>query len=228
MNNVICVFWGTKYPIKFVNILYSMCKRNLKDKFNFYCLTDETNQPFTDGIKPIRIPDPQFDGWWNKMHLYDKRLEIEGNILYLDLDVVVVNKLDDFFNQYQDSDFLCIRDFGQPTTTINSSVQRYNLKHHSFIYDDYMKNKSKYDGIHGDQNVITDMMFRHQMTHILPDDWTYSYKWPERGKPKKYEKYKPKEHPLKNNAKVCVFHGHPNPDYAMQYESGEWIKQYWK
>jgi hypothetical protein len=70
-----------------------MCKRNLKDKFNFYCLTDETNQPFTDGIKPIRIPDPQFDGWWNKMHLYDKRLEIEGNILYLDLDVVIVNKM---------------------------------------------------------------------------------------------------------------------------------------
>ena len=30
--------------VKFVNILYSMCKRNLKDKFNFYCLTDETNQ----------------------------------------------------------------------------------------------------------------------------------------------------------------------------------------
>ena len=62
----------------------------------------------------------------------------------MDLDVVVVNKLDDFFTQYLDDDFLCIRDFGQPTTTINSSVQRYNLKYHSFIYDDYMKNKSKY------------------------------------------------------------------------------------
>ena len=42
MNNVICVHWGTKYPIKFVNILYSMCKRNISGKFNFYCLTDET------------------------------------------------------------------------------------------------------------------------------------------------------------------------------------------
>ena len=60
----------------------------------------------------------------------------------MDLDVVVVNKLDEFFTQYRDEDFLCIRDFGQPTTTINSSVLRYNLKHHSFIYDDYMKNKS--------------------------------------------------------------------------------------
>ena len=41
MNNVISVYWGTKYPIKFVNILYSMCKRNISGKFNFYCLTDE-------------------------------------------------------------------------------------------------------------------------------------------------------------------------------------------
>ena len=44
----------------------------------------------------------------------------------------------------------------------------------------------------------------------------------------KYEKYKPKEHPKKKNAKICVFHGHPNPDYAMQYESGEWIKDIWR
>ncbi len=50
----------------------------------------------------------------------------------------------------------------------------------------------------------------------------------ERGKPQKYEKYLPKKHPLKPDAKICVFHGHPNPDYAMQYESGEWVKNYWK
>ena len=146
----------------------------------------------------------------------------------MDLEVVVVNNLDDFFTQYRDEDFLCIRDFGQPTTTINSSVLRYNLKHHGFIYDDYMKNKSLYDPMHGDQNVITDMMLRHEKTQILPDDWTYSFKWPERGQPQKYEKYLPKKHPLKKNAKICVFHGHPNPDYAMQYESGEWVKNYWK
>ena len=146
----------------------------------------------------------------------------------MDLDVVVISELDEFFTQYRDDDFLCIRDFGQPTTTINSSVLRYNLKHHSFIYDDYMNNKSLYDPMHGDQNVITDMMLRHTKTRILPDDWTYSFKWPERGKPQKYEKYLPNKHPLKSSAKICVFHGHPNPDYAMQYESGDWVKRYWK
>ena len=101
MNNVICVHWGTKYPIKFVNILYSMCKRNISGKFNFYCLTDETNNAFAEHVIPIRIPDPQFDGWWNKLHLYDKRLDIEGNILYMDLDVVILDNLDEFFYSIQ-------------------------------------------------------------------------------------------------------------------------------
>ena len=228
MNNIICVHWGTKYSVKFVNILYSMCHRNFTDKFKFYCLTDEVNQAFHYKVNPIRIPDPQFDGWWNKMHLYDNRLDIEGNILFMDLDVVLVGNCDDFFRQYRDEDFCVIRDFGQPTTTFNSSVLRYNLKHHSFIYDNYMKEKGKFDGLQGDQNVITDMMFRHEMTQVLPDDWTYSFKWPERGKPKQYQKYLPKDHPLKKNAKICVFHGHPTPDYAMGYDSGKWIKDYWK
>lgn len=228
INNVICVFWGTKYPIKYVNILYRMVKRNMTIPFNFYCLTDNPEQTFEAAIKTINIPKPNLDGWWNKMHLYNKELKIEGNILYLDLDVVILNNLEPFFKQYKDEDFCVIRDFGQPTTTINSSVIRYNLKHHFFIWDNYLKDKGMYDSVHGDQNVLTDMMFRHPSTQILPDDWTYSFKWPVRGKPKKYEKYKPIDHPLKKDSLICVFHGHPNPDYAMQYQSGEWVKEYWK
>ena len=81
-NNVICVLWGTKYPLKYVNILYSMVKRNLTLPFNFYCLTDELNHQFTDGIKSIKIPNPQLQHWWNKMHLYNPDIGLEGNNLY--------------------------------------------------------------------------------------------------------------------------------------------------
>jgi len=228
MNNVICVLWGTKYPLKYVNILYNMVKRNLTPPFNFYCLTDEINQSFDKGITPIPIPNPQLDHWWNKMHLYNPALNIEGNILYLDLDVVVLNNLDEIFTFASDDKFCVIHDFGQPNTTINSSVLRYNLKHHSHIWQTYIDRKSSFDNHHGDQNVITEVMRDHKQTVYMPDEWTYSFKWPERGKPKQYQKYKPEDHPLKKNAKICVFHGHPNPDYAMQYDSGKWIKDYWK
>ena len=227
MNNVICVYTGAKYSVKFVNILYNMVERNLTKPFNFYCLTYNKEQLFNKDIKLIDVPKPILDNWWNKMHLFNKKLNIQGNILYIDLDVVILNNLDDFFTHYKDEDFCVIRDFGQPTTTFNSSVMKYNIKHHGHIWDNYIKEKEKYDKMHGDQNVITDMMFRHSQTRIVPDDWTYSFKWPERGKPKQYQKYKPEDHPLKKNSKMCVFHGHPNPDYAMQYQSGEWIKTYY-
>ena len=227
-NNVICVFWGDKYDIKYPNILYKMCKKNIHIPFDFYCLTDNEEQPFNTSIKTIKLPEPKLKTWWNKIHLYNPEIGIKGNILYLDLDVVILDSLDDFFKQYREDDFCVIRDFGQPTTTINTSVLRYNLKHHSHLFESYMKDRKNIDTLHGDQNMVTDLMFRHKQTQFLPDDWTYSFKWPDRGKPKKYEKYKPKEHPKKKNAKICVFHGHPNPDYAMKYESGEWIKDIWR
>jgi len=228
MNNVICVYTGTKYNINHVNVLYNMVERNLSQPFNFYCLTNNQGQKFHKNIKLLDVPEPVMENWWNKMHLYNKKLNIEGNILYMDLDVVVISSLDEFFINYSDDKLCVIRDFGQPTSTINSSVLRYNLKHHHFIWDTYIKDKQKYDGLHGDQNVLTDMIYSHEKRVFLPDEWTYSFKWPTRGKPKQYQKYKPEDHPLKKNAKICVFHGHPNPDYAMQYDSGKWIKDYWK
>ena len=227
-NNVICLYWGTKYPKKYVNILYNMVKRNLSLPFNFYCLTDSLELNVDSNIKKIAIPKPQLQHWWNKMHIYNPELGIKGNTLFLDLDVVVVNKLDEFFTFGKDEDFCVVHDFGQPTTTINSSVLRYNTEYHSHIWKTYIEKKDTFDKLHGYQNVITDLMFKHKQTKYFPDEWTYSFKWPERGQPKKYEKYKPELHPLKKDSKICVFHGHPNPDYAMQYQSGEWIKNYWK
>ena len=227
-NNIICVLWGAKYTEKYVETLYNMVSRNLTVPFKFYCLTDREPNKFTENITAIKIPKPQLQHWWNKMHLYNPKIGLEGNNLYMDLDVVIVGNLDEFFTFGKDEDFCVIHDFGQPHTTINSSVLRYNLKHHSHIYETYISRKDTFDKLHGDQNVITDLMLEHNQRVYFPDKWTYSYKWPERGKPKKYEKYKPELHPLKTDSKICVFHGHPNPDYAMRYQSGEWIKDYWK
>mgnify|MGYP005991706421 FL=1 len=227
-NNFICVLWGAKYSEKYVETLYNMVKRNTTLPFNFYCLTDRDHKAFTDNIKSIRIPDPQLQHWWNKMHLYNPELGLEGNCLYIDLDVVIVGNLDEFFTFGKDEDFCVIRDFGQPSTTINSSVLRFNQQHHNHIWKTYIERKDTFDKLHGDQNVITDLMWEHKQKVYFPDEWTYSYKWPERGKPKKYDKYKPDQHPLKTDSKICVFHGHPNPDYAMKYQSGEWIKDLWR
>ena len=227
-NNVICVFWGTKYPIKYVNTLYSMVKRNLTLPFNFYCLTDNPELKFADGIKTLKIPNPQLKHWWNKMHLYNSELNLEGNNLFLDLDIVIINNIDSFFEYGNEQNFCVISDFGQPKTIINSSVLRYNLKYHSHIWTTYLTRKKDFDQMVGDQNVSTDVMINDKDTIYFPDEWTYSYKWPQRGKSEKYEKYKPEKYTLQSKSKICVFHGHPNPDYVIENQQKNWVKDYWK
>jgi hypothetical protein len=169
-NNIICVLWGAKYSEKYVETLYNMVKRNITIPFNFYCLTDR--EKISDNINVIKIPKPELQNWWNKMHLYNPAIGLEGNNLYMDLDVVIVGNLDEFFTFGKDEDFCVIRDFGQPTTTINSSLLRYNLKHHSHIWKTYIERKDTFDKLHGDQNVITDLMWKHKQKTYLPDKWT--------------------------------------------------------
>ena len=53
MNNVICVYTGTKYNITHVNTLYNMVERNLSQPFNFYCLTNNQGQKFHKNITNI-------------------------------------------------------------------------------------------------------------------------------------------------------------------------------
>lgn len=227
MYNVICVYTGTKYNVKFVNILYNMVERNLSKPFNFYCLTDNQGQKFNPNIKLLDIPQPVLRTWWNKMHLFNPALNIEGNILYVDLDVVITGSLDEFFTDYKDEDFCVIRDFGQPDAIFNSSVLRYNIKHHKHIWHTYIADKMRYRGHHGDQTVITEIMKDKPETKIMPDVWTYSFKWQERGKIGSYMKDDPTAHPYKPGSKICVFHGNPNPDEAVKNRSGKWIESHW-
>ena len=63
MNNVICVYTGTKYNINHVNVLYNMVERNLSQSFNFYCLTDNRGQEFNNNIKLIDVPQPLMDNY---------------------------------------------------------------------------------------------------------------------------------------------------------------------
>ena len=71
-------------------------------------------------------------------------------------------------------------------------------------------------------------MFRHKQRVYFPDEWTYSFKWPERGKPEKFEKYKPEKYYIRKERKICVFHGHPNPDFIVENHPDSWVKDYWK
>ena len=130
-NIVLCMKWGSKYGADYVNRLYNMVKRHTTIDFQMVCLTDRTEginpevQCFP--IPPLALPEGSPERGWNKLSTFEPDLYgLKGNLLFLDLDVVIVDNIDDFFSY--PGEFLIIHDWKRPwRVTGNSSVYRFKL-----------------------------------------------------------------------------------------------------
>ena len=104
MRNVICMKWGTAYSPQYVNVLFNAVRDRLSDPFRFICFTDDGTE-LLDGIEVYDIPDmklPQSafqSGGWPKLAIFAKELyDIRGRCLFIDLDTLIVGKLDRYFD----------------------------------------------------------------------------------------------------------------------------------
>jgi hypothetical protein len=71
-----------------------MVRRHSTVPFKFACITEDPV-----GLNPdIRVLNlPMLGGtrgWWFKPYIFSKQLPLDGTILFLDLDLVIVNSLD--------------------------------------------------------------------------------------------------------------------------------------
>jgi len=74
-----------------------MARKFLPYPFTFVCFTDQP-ELFRSPIETIRIPShlpgcPSAIGFWNKLQLFNPEHGLIGRVLFLDLDVLVVNHL---------------------------------------------------------------------------------------------------------------------------------------
>ena len=223
--NFACVCYGDKYPVEYVQKLYNMVTRNTTLHINFFVFTDHVKmEKMVEGNINVRqFPENDLQGWWNKMQLFHPKVDLPGDTLYMDLDVVITQNIDCFFTYKPEADFVGMNDFNPTTGLFNSSIMRFNNKYHSkLIWDEYMKRRSEFVRMHGDQEIVSALIKKHKDTISFPDEWTQSYKWYNReGKRYHSEKWTYEQDP---NAKVCVFHGRPNPAESNQ----EWVKELWK
>lgn len=103
MKQIVCINWGTKYGPPYIDRLYGMVARNVTPPFRFVCFCDDPAgirpEVETQPLPPIdyEIPETR-TGIWPKSRLWGARLgDLEGPVLFLDLDVVVTGSLDPFF-----------------------------------------------------------------------------------------------------------------------------------
>jgi len=89
---VACVRTGSLYPIRHVEILRNMVKRNLRLPYRMVCLTDQPER--CHGVEFIDISTHGLHGWWGKMKLFDRDWREGERVLYFDLDTVICGRLE--------------------------------------------------------------------------------------------------------------------------------------
>lgn len=196
---VVCVWWGTLYGINYVEKLRNMVARHLTIPHDFVCITPHKTVP--DGVIRMEPPvDPSAEGWWQKVGLFSPDLfGPSQRLLYLDLDVVIINSLDELASS---SNLFCmIENFGpnKGHAAHNSSVMLWSPTpntHRIFtaFSPDVMKE------LHGDQcwiwRVLGDDLIRDFHRHQC-----VSFK---------YEKHPQWRH-ANDKTSVVIFHGNPKP-----------------
>lgn len=237
MRKVVCVKWGDKYSSEYVNILYAMVKRNISAPFQFYCLTESSVGLHTD-VCVLPLPDLGLHGWWYKLLLFQKDFYgLDGDILYIDLDMVIMSSIDDFFS-YAPDQFCILEAFNRPVSYA-SGLMRFQIGRYSHVFDRFMRSKNdimhSYSG--GDQVWINEHI---DHASFWPKEWIVSYKNSCVTRPRwsfgklgaflgvgarGIEKQPPP-------CKVLAFHGKPDPSDIIDrryksFKKAPWLRHYW-
>lgn len=214
---VLCVRYGTKYGVDYVERLRNMVGRHITIPYEFACLTDDP-KPIS-GVRTIYQPSSGYTKlWWQKVHMFDPSLPIQGRILYLDLDVIVCNNLDKLVRNAGNT-FLGIQDFNRkfhPSWKhLNSSVLSWNHGSQRDIWDQFVSNPKQAQRLHGDQDWI--WACAKDRIKFWPREWIQSYKWEIRSREELNNRtgksgFKTIANPVIHpDLSIAVFHGDPNP-----------------
>ena len=230
-RSIVCLKWGEKYSAQYVNVLYSMCRRHSTIPFDFVCLTENPSDLLPEIIiKPL--PNLKLQGWWYKPFVFNEELNLRGDILFLDLDLVIFENIDKLWT-YNPEGFTIIRDFTRhmspPWKKFNSSVFRFNAKNNYWIWEHFLKHyKEIIPKNHGDQDFLYTIL--KDKARYWPDSWIRSYKWEMRDKndlsiingKRNFAEDKPPK--IEPDSCIAVFHGDPNPADCQD----RWVIENWK
>jgi hypothetical protein len=219
--NVVCLKWGVKYPAEYVNRLHSMVNRSLTLPHRFVCVTDEPS-----GLNPLietkPIESPELSGWWHKVTLFKPKFyDLQGPALFLDLDLVIIEGLDNFF--LHPGEFCIIRDWSK--RCCNSAVFRLDIGTHPEVWEQFAKNPESIGRrLRGDQDWLNEML---PNAVAWPQGWVKSYK-------RHLQPDGSKElASLPPDTFIVAFHGHPQPHEVKDggwgpWKQAQWLNDYWK
>jgi hypothetical protein len=203
MNNIICVLKsGGVYDVQYVERLYNSCNRNITIPYKFTCLSDISQDEFSNNINVIPLQN-DLRGWWSKIEMFKIDNFSSCKNLFFDLDTVIINNIDFFFDSIVK--FSGLEDFYRPQE-MGSGVLLWYGNSGRRIYTEFMKSPNTHiaNNRYGDQEFISDIMTNNSgyLQTIFPNK-IISYK-------KHY--LKSKNNVIQSNvSSVICFHGQPKP-----------------
>ena len=211
--------WGNRYGAEFVNRLYTSIKRHTKKSTQLICFTDNSSSINKDIIcRPlpkINLPEAISLTPWRKLSIWQHPLgKLKGDVLFLDLDLIITGNLDRFFD-FNPGKYCVIENWTQIGENIgNTSCFRFPVGKYDYIFKKFQKNPEEvWKKFHIEQTFLSaeikDQIF-------WPSDWCKSFKhnllpfWPLRI-------WKPAM--LPKETCIVAFTGKPDPDDVIK---GKW------
>ncbi len=239
---ILTMKWGTLYGPDYVNNLARGVRENLSRPHRFICFTDDASG-LDAGVEALPLPDLGLppghkDSRWRKLALFRRDLAgLQGTALFLDLDQVVVDSLDPFFDL--PGDFFIIRDDDlfrpKPLRRVNperdaflhsvgnSSVFRYQVGEHAYILEAFLADPAAATaGYEISQQFQSAQLAAHGHLNYWPRGWCVSFK--NDCVPRGIASYL-RDPSLPTGAKIVVFAGNPKMDIALRGGGQKWYRR---
>jgi len=173
MINVVCVLrQGGKvgYDASWVRKLQDAVARNLTLPHKFICLSDCE-------VPCDRIPlESTGDGFWAKLQLFKPGI-FTGPVLYIDLDTVICQNIDDIIFKIQNEKFVM---WYEEDKGIHSSAMMWWEGDYSYLWDLYLSKdisfwKDLYSTVplYGDQALISENVKHAIFQDCIPANWCH-------------------------------------------------------
>lgn len=197
--NILCMKWGDYYGPEYANRLYHGVCRHLARPFRFVCFTDDATG-LDAGIEALPLPDEEVGGSadlrWRKVSVFKPELfGLTGPALFLDLDTVIVGRLDALFDL--PGDFLVChertlfpkrfrnlrralfnrRRYRQANAEGNTSVFRFQIGEMGFVWEHYLSDPARVVGKYRrEQEYVCDQARRGGLLRHWPASLCVSYR----------------------------------------------------
>lgn len=208
---------GGIYDVEYVNRLANGIRRNTTVPYKFVVLSD-IYEGYNDNVDEVFPLLDSLPGWWSKVELFRPDFYPGEQILFFDLDTIILGNLDQIVSHPHS--FTALTDFLYPEH-IGSGVLAWKQENMGKHYRGFMKNPvhAMSETSRGDQEWIESVIESPNSFQSLFPGQFISFKLhvvrhrrlPDLGIPK--------------GAKVLCFHGTPKPHDLLQYNT---IQENWK